>query len=473
MARALLATDWTTAAMIDMARRVLALDSGPGPGGGADEPATADNAPDNALDNAPDNAPDNDRTPFDPARHTVRAVRRAYPEAPRDRARELAAFLLARGLADVRGPLAAPRSEPVLRRVTAVSATMLRNRWGVPVIHDRSMLAQWLEVTPAELRWFADVRGMNRDAADGALHHYRTRWVPKANGGVRLIEAPKPRLRGIQRHLLRELVLLIPIDDAAHGFVSGRSALTAALPHCGQRVLLRFDLEDFFASITPGRVFALLRSCGHPESVAHSLTGLVAVATPQDVIASRSGDLGARTRERLRIPHLPQGAPTSPALANACARSLDRRITALAARFGAQYTRYADDLFLSGGRALLGGVGAVCDAVRTIALAEGFRIRDDKTAVMRRAGRQRMLGLVVNKGRNVPRSEYDELRATLWNAARFGAESQRRGIEGDFAAHLLGRIEWVGAANAERRARLRALFDRVDWPALDSHGPAV
>ena len=244
MARALLATDWTTAAMIDMARRVLALDSGPGPGGGADEPATADNAPDNALDNAPDNAPDNDRTPFDPARHTVRAVRRAYPEAPRDRARELAAFLLARGLADVRGPLAAPRSEPVLRRVTAVSATMLRNRWGVPVIHDRSMLAQWLEVTPAELRWFADVRGMNRDAADGALHHYRTRWVPKANGGVRLIEAPKPRLRGIQRHLLRELVLLIPIDDAAHGFVSGRSALTAALPHCGQRVLLRFDLED-------------------------------------------------------------------------------------------------------------------------------------------------------------------------------------------------------------------------------------
>ncbi|MGF6725986.1 hypothetical protein P3T43_005371 [Paraburkholderia sp. GAS41] len=47
-------------------------------------------------------------------------------------------------------------------------------------------------------------------------------------------------------------------------------------------------------------------------------------------------------KQRYRTRHLPQGAPTSPALANLCAFRLDLRLAGLARALGATYTRYAD-----------------------------------------------------------------------------------------------------------------------------------
>jgi hypothetical protein len=95
-------------------------------------------------------------------------------------------------------------------------------------------LAEFLEVSLNDLQWFADRRGMQIRETKQQLHHYTYRWIPKRDESSRLVEQPKLRLKLIQR-ILQHIVGLIPLHGAAHGFVPGRSVITAALPHVHQR----------------------------------------------------------------------------------------------------------------------------------------------------------------------------------------------------------------------------------------------
>jgi hypothetical protein len=231
------------------------------------------------------------------------------------------------------------------------------------------------------------------------------------------------------------------------------------------------DLESFFASVTSGRVFGIFRMTGYAEPVAHALAGLVTTTTPLAVRrvtpqALRDSDVEGRRRllDRLARPHLPQGSPTSPALANLAGHALDRRIAGLAASTGASYTRYADDLALSfDGPGAQRRAGRAAATIRTIATEEGFRVNQAKTIVATRSNRQLLCGVVVNERLTVPRADYDRLRAVVHNCRTAGPASQNRDGIPDFRAHLLGRIAWVGSLDPVRGGRLRAEFDAIDW----------
>jgi hypothetical protein len=161
---------------------------------------------------------------------------------------------------------------------------------------------------------------------------------------------------------------------------------------------------------------------------------------------------------------LPQGAPTSPAVANLCALGLDRRLAGAAA--GAEYSRYADDLAFSGDAAFARRTTGFATLAAAIALDEGFEVNFRKTRVMRRASRQRVCGLVVNERPNFARRDYDRLKAMLTNCRRHGAGGQNRDGHTDFRANLQGRVAWVEAVSPARGAKLRALFGAIDWSAL-------
>jgi RNA-directed DNA polymerase len=332
--------------------------------------------------------------------------------------------------------------------------------------HDE--LARHLGLAASELAWFADLRGMNPRSTVEPLLHYRCRWVPKARGGHRLLEAPKPRLKRIQRWLLDHVLAPIPVASTTHGFVPGRSVRSFALPHVGRQVVVRLDLEDFFASVGRARVVALFRRLGYRRAMARTLAGLCTSATAAQVLAAhprQGADLRQRfiTNARLRDPHLPQGAPTSPALANLAAWRLDRRLDALARSHGAAMTRYADDLAFGGDSAFARSLPFFIPRAAAIALEEGFSINHRKTRVMHRDQRQQLCGLVVNDHPSLPRPETDNLRALLFNAARFGPGSQNRTGHPRFRAHLEGRIAWIASITPGRARRLRALFDRIRW----------
>lgn len=331
-------------------------------------------------------------------------------------------------------------------------------------------LARALELTPEQLAWFADTRGINGDAHAQALSHYRFRWVQKRAGGWRLLEAPKPRLKAIQRHLLRTILARVPPSPVAHGFVAQRSVRTFAAQHADAHVVVGMDLCDFFSSVGRARVVALFRRLGYSRTVALTLAGLCTVAAPARVLAAHPrehNELDRRflSNQRLRDPHLPQGAPTSPALANLAAYRLDRRLAGLASRFGARMTRYADDLAFSGGSDFDKAVPKFLIRAGSIALEEGFAVNFRKTRVMRRSERQHLCGVVVNQRPNIPRLAYDLLKATLWNCVKLGPASQNHDGHPDFRRHLEGRIAWVSSIHGPRGAKLRGLFERIDWRA--------
>ena len=339
---------------------------------------------------------------------------------------------------------------------------------GLPVLSTEGALAEWLELTPGQLNWLSDPAGRNRLQPAGPLRTYRYRWVLKKSGRARLLEIPTPLLMRTQRKLLAGLLNRVPPHAAAHGFRSGCSVVTNAAPHCGRDTVLRFDLKNFFPSIGGGRVLALFRALGYRSSLARLLAGLCTTRIPRAVWDARPRPAldGSDHAEwqRLRARHLPQGAPSSPAVANLAAYRFDCRLTGLAADLDATYTRYADDLTFSGGPDLARSATRLTLLLVRIAVEEGFSLNYAKTRVFRRSGRQTVTGVVVNVRPNLPRAEYDGLKAVLTNCVRHGPVSQNREARLDFRAHLMGKVAHLSAINPTRGQKLWNLFDRIVWP---------
>jgi hypothetical protein len=347
--------------------------------------------------------------------------------------------------------------------------------WPIPQIASEGELAAWLDLTAGELEWFADLSRLGAKRSEEKLRHYRYRILAKDSASIRLIESPKPRLKQMQQIILAEILNAIPAHPAAHGFVRRRSIKTFAAPHVCQRIVLRMDLRDFFPSLHGGRVQALFRTAGYPERVADLLGGLCTTATPLDVWKQRGIAVNPildpvllhLARQRYAWTHLPQGAPTSPALANLCAYRFDCRLSGLARSADAAYTRYADDLAFSGGQAFERCADRFAVHAAAILLEEGFEVHHRKTRIMRRGVRQYLAGVVVNERVNAPRSDFDRLKATLTNCVRRGPASQNRDNHSDFLAHLTGRIAFTAMLNPQKAARLQKIFDQIKWPPKD------
>ncbi len=337
---------------------------------------------------------------------------------------------------------------------------------GLPELVTLHDLSEWLNLPVPQLEWLADVEGYRAAGTAEPTRHYRYAWRPKKSGPPRLIEAPKPLLKGLQRKILDDILAPVPVHDAAYGFRRNRSCIGAAQLHAGEEVVISVDLKDYFPSVPMRSVHGLFRSLGYPWNVARYLTGLCSTATPPDVLERLPQGRGYdwEARKPYLEQHLPQGAPTSPALANLCSWRLDRRLDGLARRLDARYTRYGDDLVFSGDREFARRVAGFLRAVAAIAEETGHSLNPRKSRVMRKGTRQQITGLIVNRHVNVPRERYDRLKATLHNCVRHGPAGQNRDGHPDFRAHLDGRVTWVETVNLRRGHRLRLLFERIEWP---------
>lgn len=348
-----------------------------------------------------------------------------------------------------------PSEPPVPPMIPAAGSPA---QWEVPAITTLGDLAAWLGLDESVMRWLRAEWRADHETRQ-RLAHYRFHWVPRRGRSPRLIEAPLPLLKRVQQRILHGILDAIPAHPSAHGFVKGRGTVSFARPHTRQRCVLRMDIQDFFPTIRRGWIVRIFLTAGYPEPVAEALASLCTTRTPTAVLIAGACDF--EKRRTLRERHLPQGAPTSPALANLCAFALDSRLAGLARKLDATYSRYADDMLFSGGESFRRSAGR-CEALAGgILLDEGFSVAHRKTKIMASSVSQRAAGLVLNDHPAVPRRERDILKAILTNCIRHGIESQNRSALPDFRAHLEGRIAHVAHVSPAHGAKLRELFEKL------------
>lgn len=244
--------------------------------------------------------------------------------------------------------------------------------------------------------------------------YYKIFKIPKKNG-FREIAEPVPELKQEQRDILKWLSERgIRPSKFAHGFARGRSIKTGAEWHTGKAVVLKMDIKDFFPSVRKNQVLFALANEGIDRERAEFIA------------------------ERCTLDNrLPQGAPTSPFLANIVAKKLDYRLAGYMKKElrKGHYTRYADDLCFSSN---YGKLNESIPAVTNIIESEGFMVNTKKNRVMRRNHRQTVTGVVVNEKPNIAREKRRRFRADLHN---FKMQAMRGiGIDDKILAGLAGMV---------------------------------
>jgi RNA-directed DNA polymerase len=309
---------------------------------------------------------------------------------------------------------------------------------GLPVFTTPESLASAMGVTIGQLRFLAFHRHVAKTS------HYIRFYISKKTGGQRLIAAPMPRLKRLQTWILRQILDLVAVHEAAHGFCQGRSILTNATPHVGADVVVNFDLQDFFPSISYKRVKGLFQALGYGEAIA-TILGLLCTYPDREEVELDGSTYFVATGDR----HLPQGSPASPAIANLMCRRLDRRLTQMAADLGFLYSRYADDLTFSASGDNLRHICNLLKRTEAIAIHEGFTLNPHKTRIMRQNCQQEVTGIVVNQFPNISKATLKRFRATLFQIERDGIAGKKWGNSSDMMSAIQGFARFVAMVNPE------------------------
>lgn len=230
--------------------------------------------------------------------------------------------------------------------------------------------------------------------------HYRRFTIKKSGGGVRDIASPRTYLKVIQWWVLDNILRGVEFPENVMGFVRGRSVLENAKFHFGASHILNMDLKDFFPSVGIDDVSLIFGSLGYNQVVANQLAE---ICTLDDC--------------------LPQGAPTSPTLANMAASGLDKFLIDLTIKHGMKYTRYADDLVFSSNEIIPSEFQA--EVVSSIA-ESGFSVNERKTRFRGRGGRMEVTGLVINSYVQPPRHWRNKVRQIFFQAKNHPEDFQGR-----------------------------------------------
>lgn len=239
--------------------------------------------------------------------------------------------------------------------------------------------------------------GYLRSIVERRLNGYSSIRRRKKDGTFREISAPNPDLMHVQRWILSNVLTGLKFHDAAFAYRRGLSIKNCAEVHLGANWLLKMDLRNFFGSIEESRVYGVLIRLGYPALLAFEMSRICTkpIMLP-DTPKSWLSDRGVEAYGTPERGVLPQGAPTSGALANAIAFRLDTLLASIADESGLAYTRYSDDLTFSSHQGLsrIEVSKLILQIERAIGLA-GFDVHKGKTRIITPGARQIVLGLML------------------------------------------------------------------------------
>lgn len=156
-------------------------------------------------------------------------------------------------------------------------------------------------------------------------------------------------------------------QECVLGYIKGGGIVKNAKQHLNKKQIIKCDIKNFFYSITKENVKAILDSYGATDEAKEIISNLV-------------------TYESILYP----GLNTSPVFSNMYCYNMDQSFLNLAKKYNCIYTRYADDITISGNN----GVPSKRE-VENIVNKYNFELSETKFKIMEKGRYQVVTGLTV------------------------------------------------------------------------------
>ncbi|QFP63329.1 reverse transcriptase family protein [Brucella anthropi] len=300
-------------------------------------------------------------------------------------------------------------------------------RFGVPPIFERTHLSMLTG------RHLGDLMSM----IFATEKFYREFKLRKRSGGYRRILAPYPSLLEVQQWIKDNILSKYELQNCVTGFRDGYSIVDNARMHCGRDILIKIDIRDFFPSINFNQIMGVFHKAGYANNVCFYLSRLTTLDN-----------------------QLPQGAATSPSLSNIVCRNMDKRFLLLSKNHRLRYTRYADDISISGKHISDGMIRLFFEIVES----EGFRINTDKFRILNANDKKIVTGLDISSGRpRVTREFRRDLQRDIyfvWSQGLAAHIARRRIFFPNYVDHLTGRVNFWRSVEPES-AQLKKVINRL------------
>lgn len=268
-------------------------------------------------------------------------------------------------------------------------------------------------------------------------HLYKEIKIKKSDGNYRTIYAPNDSLKTIQRTILDNILISIPLLNCAYGFGKSKSIIDNAYLHSKSPYLLNVDIKNFFPSVHFSRIHKLFTELGLNPLITKILTGLTT------------------------LNHcLPQGAPTSPYLASLALKNLDQRIMSLCSRNRLIYSRYFDDITISGG----GRAHSVINTIEEIIKNNGYEMHKgpNKLRLSGPSEEKLVTGILIKDGKlSTPISD---------DVLKYIFSLQSKGMAGladenplKERLSLSGKINYIKQVDHTLGLKLNEEFNKIIW----------
>ena len=285
-----------------------------------------------------------------------------------------------------------------------IGNSVVLNTLGVPVINSFEHLCEQLSITEQLLYCLTYKKE----------YCYFQKVIPKKDKTERILNVPNLSLKVVQKWILKEILEKIFVSEQAMAFVPHKNGLREnAERHKKNIFLLEMDITNFFGTITEQQVYTLFCNIGYNTKVAGILANLCTYDN-----------------------YLPQGAVTSPYIANLVCYHMDARINGYCSRKDIVYTRYADDLtFSSDNRMLLNKIEKF---IKYIVTDEGFTINDKKTRYLSNDVKKTVTGITINDDSiHVDKKFKRDLRAQIYCSIKLKDYQNN--------SQILGKIAYVNS----------------------------
>lgn len=371
------------------------------------------------------------------------------------------------------GAQAAGREESVITAAESAATAIKRVHPDLPVVLTLHHLGHLVGVSDDTLQRVAFRK-------EDAYRVFRIKKRGLPGGGAapprryRTICVPHPGLMRVQRWIAQNILNSIEPHRASFAFAPKRDLVGAAKQHLEAKWLVKMDVRHFFESVLERRVYRVFRSLGYGALLSFQLARICTRLPPHSTMTSSlpegRGDDGLPYRQR-KEGHLPQGAPTSPMLANLAMRMLDERLETIAYQAGWTYTRYADDLAFS-----RRDKSSRAAAMRLIKLVEreltnfGLKNHRQKATILPPGARKILLGVLVDSDEpRLTRAFRNNIETHLYalTCSKIGpaAHRMKRGFVSTIGMrrHIEGLIAFAHQVDSAYAVSLYAQLNSVDW----------